>query len=276
VHDALRCWLDVLEVEPREKHAQRGLNLVKSTPDTADFVTMAESGRLRRLYPPLPVAFPRWLLPVVLGVAIVVAGSLFLPDVIRGWIVARTQPRSGTEELNISELPDTLAADTGDARYQLTSDEVEQIIERIGDLFNDYHDNLAMREANRILASNASALVKERVRHISTYFSQPTFQTFSDNYTYAEVVAEPWLYDGCYVRWSGRTTNVAEGGSRTTFQLLVGYENETVLEGIIDAETDVSFDFRANPIEVIGRLSYTDGQLLLTVTSIRRIRTGAG
>jgi hypothetical protein len=273
--EALRYWLEILDNDPDNRTAHRGLRVARTTEDSADFVTMAESGQLRRLFPPLGWSLPGWLLPVAVAVVLLGAGGLFLPDLVRQWIDSMSEPRIGFESISARSLPDELIDPLAEGRYTLSEAEGERTIPRIGDLFNDYRDNLAMREVNRIVNSNAGLLVKEQVRHLSTYFAQPTFADFSDNFTYADVVTEPWLYDGCYVRWSGQTSNVTSTGGVTRFQFLVGYEEERVLEGIIVAEYDGLFDFRAGPIELIGRIQYlTD--LQLHVTSVRRIEPEGG
>ena len=272
IPEALRYWLSILDKQPSNRRARRGLSLVRTTADPVDFVTMAESGRLKRIFPPLPLFVPRWLILGVIGAAITALAIIYLPGAVQTLAASASRQRTGAEEIELSDLTVGLVEDEGNYRYELTESEVEQIVSHIGTLFNDYRDNLAQREANRILNSNASPLVKERVRLISSYFREPTFQDFSDNFTYEEVAAEPWLYDGCYVLWSGQTSNVvqAEDG-RTRFRFLVGYVDQQVLDGIVDAVSDATFDFRRGPIEAIGRITYRDEHLLLTVTSPHRI-----
>jgi tetratricopeptide (TPR) repeat protein len=275
--DALRCWLSVLDQQPGNRTAKRGLSLVRSTPDPVDFVAMAESGRLRRLFPPLPVYFPRWLW-IALGTAVLVAAAaIFVPGIVRDWSAARAEPRTGFDSLELDGLQQDLVDDAESFVYQLTPEEIEVSVARIGDYFNDYQDNLAAREANRILNSNASPLVKERVRQIATYFREPTFADGSyDYFSYDDVIADPLLYEGCYVRWRGQTSNAvqtADGGVQ--FTLLVGYENQQVLEGVIDARSRLSFDFSRGPVEVIGQVTYDGSSLVLDVTSAHRIRAAA-
>ena len=272
--DALRCWLTVLDQQPGNRTAKRGLSLVRSTPDPIDFVTMAESGRLRRLYPPLPLFFPRWLLVAIGGAALVAAAVVFVPGIVRDLYAERAESRIGLDALELGSQVQDLVVDTDSSVYQLTAADIEESIVRIGDYFNNYQDNLAAREANRILNSNASPLVKERVRQIATYFREPTFADETYHYfSYDDVVADPVLYDGCYVRWRGQTSNVvetADGGVR--FTLLVGYENQQVLEGVIDARSHISFDFRRGPVEVIGRITYDNSSVGLDVTNAHRIQ----
>ncbi|MCK4515392.1 MAG: hypothetical protein KAU31_09055, partial [Spirochaetaceae bacterium] len=108
-------------------------------------------------------------------------------------------------------------------------------------------------------------------RLLSSYFTEPTFVDFVDNFTYAEVAGEPWLYDGCHVRWSGQVSNIAVSDDAIRFTLLVGYEDERILEGTVPVRVPFAADVQAGPIELIGRVNFQDGLLSLTATSIRRL-----
>jgi tetratricopeptide (TPR) repeat protein len=273
VPQALQHWLRVLDEEPGNRAARRGLELVRRTEDPGDFVAMAESGRLRRFYPPLGFRLPRWII-VVVAVAVVAVGlGLTLPDLIERRSQVSLPTREGSE---FTALPDDedLTNFEGSYRYVLTPEQVEETFSRAGAYFNDFRDNLAQREVNRLRLSNAGNLVKERARLLESYFRAPTFVTFEDNLSYAEVAAEPWLYDKCYVRWSGQTSNVVITDEAITFTLLVGYEDERVLEGTVPVTVPFAAEVEAGPVELIGRISWEDEQLALEATSIRRIVPG--
>ncbi len=271
IRDALSMWLAVLDRDPKNAVARRGLALVRRTDDTAEFVTMAESGRLARLFPPVGFALPAWV-PLAVGAGAVAAlGVVFLPGMIRN-VVRPEQPlRDGVDPISATALPDELTQDTGEFRYELSDDEVVELVSRVGELFNGFRDNLARREANRLLQSNASPLVKERIRLVARFFREPTFVDFRDNFTYTEVASEPWLYDGVYVRWSGQTSNIRVGEEAITFTLLVGYETERVLEGTVPVTVPFAAEVQPGAVELIGRISYRDGRIDLTATGIRRI-----
>ncbi len=276
IPQALAMWLAVLDRDPKNAVARRGLALVRRTEDTAEFVTMAESGRLRRFFPPVGYALPGWT-PVAAGVvALVIVGTLFLPGVVRDLFEAERPRREGLEPISSSALPDELTGEAEGVRYELSDQEVAQLVARVGELFNDFRDNLARREANRILQSNASPLVKERIRLVAGYFREPTFVDFRDNFTYAQVASEPWLYEGVYVRWSGQTSNIRVGEEAITFTLLVGYETERVLEGTVPVTVPFAADVEPGAVELIGRVSYRDREIALTATGIRKIVARSG
>jgi hypothetical protein len=271
IPQALSLWLSVLDREPNNQPARRGLALVRRTDDTSEFVTMAESGRLARFYPRIGFRLPAWIpLAAVLALA-VAAAVLLLPEPISRLIDRSRVEREGVGTIARSELPDDLTDFAGEFRYVYTDSEIVELVERVGELFNDFRDNLARREANRILLSNASPLVKERIRLVSGYFRTPTFVDFRDNFSYDEVAAQPWLYEGCHVRWRGQTSNIDVGGDAIRFTLLVGYESERVLEGTVPVSVPFTADIQPGAVELIGRVESTGGDIRLVATSIRRI-----
>lgn len=270
VPTALRLLLEILDREPGNQHARRALAMIRRTEDPSEFVTMAESGALRRVFPPIGYALPRWV-PMAVAVTLLAAAAIvFIPPIVRDALSRRPQ-RTGAEAIARTDLPATLTASSDHARYTLTDAEVARTLDRIGEYFNSFRDNLARREANRLLLSNAGPLVKERVRLVSSYFRVPTFADFSDNFSFADVEREPWLYEGTHVRWSGQTTNISLGDDAVRFTLLVGYQDQRVLDGTVNVTVPFAADVQPGAVELIGRVNATDAGFSLTATSIRRI-----
>jgi len=276
IPDALALWLSVLDRDPGNNQAKKGLALIRRTEDTAEFVTMAESGKLERFFPRVGFHVPGWIPVVAIAAFVVAVGAYFVPGLLDRIGEATATPRAGSEPIAPTELPRELTDFSGEYRYVFTDDQVSDLVDRVGELFNDFRDNLARREANRILQSNASPLVKERIRLVSSYFREPTFVDFSDNFTYDEVAAEPWLYEGCYVRWSGQTSNIRVQTDAISFTLLVGYEDERVLEGTVQVVVPFTADVQPGAVELIGRVRADDGSFDLEATSIRRIVARSG
>ena len=267
---ALRLLLEVLDREPGNQHARRALALIRRTEDPSEFVTMAESGALRRVFPPIGFVLPRWV-PIAIAVALVAAAAIaFVPPLARDALSRRPQ-RTGADAIARTDLPATLTTSSDHARYTLTDAEVATTLDRIGGYFNSFRDNLARREANRLLLSNAGPLVKERVRLIASYFRTPTFADFSDNFSFADVEREPWIYEGTHVRWTGQTTNISLGADAVRFTLLVGYEDERVLDGTVNVTVPFAADVQPGAVELIGRVNTSDTGFSLTATSIRRV-----
>jgi len=270
VAEALKYWLEILDREPENKRAHRGLALVKRTEDPADLVVLAESGKLDRLFPPLGMRLPRWVpvaaLVVVFGVAVAIWGI----PLVQGTIERSGTARAGVEELSPGSLPEELTAPDAAARYRFSEEEIETIVEEIGRHFNAFEDNHARREANRILLSNASPIVKERVRLLISYLQEPTFATLDQGFSFAEVEDEPWLYEGCYVRWGGATSNISLDEDAIRFVMLVGYEDERVLDGTVAVSVPFVANVEPGTVEVLGRVDVSGDEFALTAVSIRK------
>jgi hypothetical protein len=218
---------------------------------------------------------PGWIPLSVVGALVIAVGVAYGPGLVSQWGGRGTVERDGGEVLEEGNLPDDLTDYSGEFRYVLSDEEIKALVDRVGELFNEFRDNLARRDANRLLLSNASPLIKERIRLVSSYFREPTFVDFRDNFDYDEVAREPWLYDGCYVRWSGQTSNIDVSADAIRFTLLVGYEDERVLQGTVPVVVPFSADVQPGPIELIGRVEYETDTFELVATSIRRLAPGA-
>jgi transcriptional antiterminator len=154
----------------------------------------------------------------------------------------------------------------------LTEKEIKEIFQQIKDLLQKYEDTIARREMNRLLLSNADRNVKEKVRALLPYMKEPTFLTLEKSFTYQEVMKEPRLYEGCYVRWKGRVTNVRVTEKEILFDFLVGYHDQKVLEGIVpvvlkfSAKVDPSFAY-----EVLGEILVREQGIQLRGISIHEL-----
>ncbi len=272
--EALQLWLAVLELDPRNTIARRGLRLLRAADSEAAIHEAVQDERIARFLPSTGIALPRWVWATAAVAAFATTVVVGTP-LIASWLADRSvdqQERSGSELVFIERGEDGLVDYQGQFRYALTEPEIRQSFQRMGDYFNAFRDNLAMIEINRVLNSNASSDLKRRASLLADYIRAPSFADFSDNASYAEVVREPWLYADSYVRWSGRISNLDIGEQQISFDLLVGYETERVLEGIVPVR--MSFAARLQPamsVEIIGRVVANDRLREIEATSIRMI-----
>lgn len=278
--DAIQTWLDALEIDPHDRLARRGLNMVRRAENPTALAQDLSDRELRNLLPPDPRrkrSIRRWATGV--GILALLAGGSY--GLVAFGLLPQQEPvppREGEEEIAFSREPESWVSYEGEFRYVFTEGEVEDVFEQAVSYFHDFRDNLARREVNRILASNASERVKTRARLLMDYLQTPDFTTFRDNFEYARVAEEPWLYHGCFVRWRGRVANlVIEDVIR--FELMVGYEDGQVLEGVVPVLVPfgVSLDPGAS-VELIGQVQ-TEGEEIdaLEAVSLRRLyNSGAG
>jgi hypothetical protein len=271
--EAILNWLRVLEDEPKNGIARKGLELLRRTAsEPGQLEDFLESKRFFSLLPSEGFTVPPVLIVLVVLVFLLPLGLYLFPRA-QDILPSRTEEREPeVTSLEVSEDAGVVAF-SGSYRIMLTEEEIRETFESIKQYFNQRRDNLAQREINRILLSNASQEVKDKVSTIAGYLNPPDFQTFTDNFTYSEVISDPPLYEDCYVRWKGRASNLEITETEVRFDFLVGYHDSKTLEGIVP----VSFPFavsveQGQPVEVLGRIVLEAGLGLVGV-SLRPIYT---
>lgn len=263
---AMQLWLEILDEDPENRMAQRGLSILRHGPDSDEALRYRDADLLASLYPDIRRPLPWKKLALVAGIAIVAAAAVQAGPALLGLAgdMLRTESdRPHREGVEYAELtPDDRIADSEPAsgvRYELSESQIERTFADIRNYFLEERDNLANREINRILHSNAASGLKERARTLRGYLNTPGFADFRDGFSYDEVVADPYLHDGSYVRWRGRASNIDISEDRILFDFLVGYEDGRQLDGIVPARFD--FAVRVDPryaIELIGRVERVD------------------
>ena len=269
---AIELWLEILDEEPDNRYAAKGLKILRSGPESEEAERYREADRLQTLYPGIRRPF-RWkqIAAASALVAVVVMAALNAPDLVTGIrqrlaVDEAPEHRTGVENIDLSEeselMEDTPAdgPEADQARYELSESEIEATFERMREYFLDERDNMANREINRILHSNAARGLKERARILQGYLNVPSFADFTDGFSYEEVTSDPWLYEGSYVRWRGRPSNVDIGDDRIVFDFLVGYEDGRELDGVVPTEFDFAVRIDSSyAIEIIARVRRVDG-----------------
>ncbi len=266
---ALSTWFLVLDKDPKNKTAQRGLKLLRKYTDASDLVELIESGKIEKIIPTPSIAGR--IVKKAMLMLLVCAGAAAIGFGIYTYAPfhSRLPQRKGVKVLNIQSFTVT---DT-QVKYSFTKKELKNEILRIKKFFNNFDDNRAMREINRIILSNADLSIKKQVLVLKEYLHAPTFSTLKTAYTYQDVIKEPLLYKNCYVKWKGRVSNLIVTKKDISFDLLVGYEKEKVLEGIVPVT--LYFPVKIDPalaIEVLGKIEIVDSKIHLTGISIHQFQ----
>jgi len=269
--EALKSWLKVLDLDPGNRKARNALAALRKDVNWEGEVVHTGAIKIRKLLPAVPLSPRAWIAPLLLIclVAILTAGYFFLLP----RIAPRREPRPGVEQVILSsERP--LVAESSEEQItpRMSEKQIAETFQRIKEHLLDYRDNLAIREINGLLHSNASVYVKEKARLMKTFVQDPDFSTVKDPFPYPEVRSDPTLYADCYVVWRGKIANVRIGENQITFDLLVGYEDETELLGLVP----VSLDFGAkiengDGIEVLGKVLVEEQQVRLQGISLHRL-----
>ncbi len=269
--EALQYWFRILDIEPGNRLAKKGLEILKRYPRQEDLIEYLESGKYSTLLPKnrrtqsiVRAFFVTIVLLTVVAISSISIFNLFIKHEIN---------RPGIDSIEINRFGSVIDSNIH-STYQFNDKEIRKLFETIRRYFDNYQDNLAMREINRLLLSNADNRTKEKTLLLSSYITIPGFTTLKTNYTYQDFIKEPELYENCYVHWKGKLSNLAVSEELISFDFLVGYEDEKVLEGIIPvtlnfaARIDSSF-----PIEILGKIVTTSvGTATLEAVSVHQFQ----
>lgn len=265
VSRAVEYYLEALDYNKNHRAAKRGLRFIKnhSNPDEMSEIVM--TSRIKKLYPDLGM-HPAFI-PSVLGVVVLLAAGIWFSRNYRTLLgVNGARANLDYLELTTDERVQPLDTDleSGVYRYILTKTEMLEAEENAKKYFQQGKDNAAQIEINRILNSNAKVSIKQKMNQLMDYLEKPSFDSLSDNLTYADVAQDPYLYMDCWVIWSGRLANVTEYKDGVEATLLVGYENLTNKEGDVPVVIpDTVYLEYGKPIKLLAQIALRDGKLLL-------------
>jgi tetratricopeptide (TPR) repeat protein len=259
---AVDFYLDAQELDEKNRIAKKALGIIRKYAGTGNFSAWLDSGDLPKLFPPIP---PAGLSPARIAVcaaAVFAALGIFWAVLVSARVlpnpVIRRGDRRGITEITLAREERADPVETGGSyRCILTRTQVLDAYDRALGFFLEYRDEAAKASLNRILESNASGGVKNKSRILLSYMEAPGFDTFvrRDNFSYSEVIRDPYLYRDCHVIWRGMATNVDALQNLTAFDFLVGYDTRKSLEGIVPVVFDKAIALNAErPLEVLGRI----------------------
>ncbi|MBN1696087.1 MAG: hypothetical protein JW881_01125 [Spirochaetales bacterium] len=266
--EAIKTWLLVLEIDPKNKTAQRGLNIIRKIPEHEDLVEFVDSKKIYSLYPKRKsrgfanTVLISTILLVVSFTGIIVVRYVKLPE-------KKTRPE--IEQFILPDSRSSLIQLNDDFPFIFTDAEVRTVFNRAKSLFIEYRDNRALVEINRLLNSNAAPEVKVTAGAMKDHVIEPDFSTIRDSYSLEVVLKQPYLYDNCFVRWKGKVGGLEIGDEAIRFDFWVG--DTHTFEGVIP----VLLDFGAllengQTIEVLGSIETIDRQnFILKGRAIHRL-----
>lgn len=267
---AARIWLNILDIEEGNKFAKKGLERLKKIKNPSELDNYINSSEINKLMPSLKGISPV-VIPGVLAVASLAAISILLYLFLPGWLPEKNS-RETMANLSLENYIGPYIQMDGEYIYELTGEEIRELFDSAVEDFHNFDDNSLQMKINKIRLSNASEELKNKISMIESLIQQPTFLSLKTKFNYRDIVRDPMLYRNCYVLWTGKVTNVNIGTEKITFDFLVGYEEETVLEGIVFVE--IPFEANINetvPLEILGQIRYRNGKIIVTAVSIRPI-----
>lgn len=263
---ALQYYLDVKDNEPSNKIAADAIEFIRVNGDYDTICRSFDTGVIQQFYPPLGANPNRkfyFLIPVGAAVLGVVLAILFFPKQVYNG------KRGNLEALALTavekESPQEKDLSSQSFNYILTSKEIEKCYKDAIGYFQSHNDNLAQKEINKLLNSNAAFSIKQKCQVLMSYLEIPTFDTLKDNFSYSEVSKEPMLYLDCWVSWDGRISNsIVNADGSYTCQLLVGYETMKNVDGIVtvyfEREPSILPD---QAVKILGKIDYQDENIVL-------------
>ena len=263
---ALQYYLDVKDYEPSNKIADKAIEFIRHNNDFDEICRYFETGKIQQFYPPLgPNPHKKFyvIVPVVAFVLGVAMTFCFIPK--QNYNGKRKNLEAlaltSVEKENLQEKDLTSQS----FNYILSSKDISKSYKNAIDYFQSGNDNLAQREINRLLNSNASFSIKQKCQVLMSYLEVPTFDSLKDNFSYKQVAEEPLLYLDCWVVWSGRLSNstVNPDGSYSC-QLLVGYENMKTVDGIVNVHFDKEPALLSDQaVKILGQIDFEDSNVVL-------------
>jgi tetratricopeptide (TPR) repeat protein len=260
---AVDFYLDVHEINPRNKIAKRGLAVIRKHSDPDSLSYWVTSKKLKKLYPPIPSGGIS--LKMVLNAALILAAAFVLVFAFLVWFRVTPNPfasraeRPYSTEFVLSAPERSAPVEVGGSyRYILTRDQALGLYDGALSFFTSYRDEAAKINLNRILESNASVELKNKSRLLFTYMEVPGFDNFKhgDNVSFADVKNEPVIYRDVHVIWRGMATNVEVTDEYTRFDFLVGYDTRRTLEGIVPVIFDRPVSLNGErPLEVLAKIA---------------------
>lgn len=268
---ALQYYLDVLDYEPGNKIAQSAMEFIRTKGDYSTICKWVDTGDIEQFYPPLGIN-PYAVAGVVVPLVACVLGILLVVHIMPvsrpekgsradlSALVLSVDERKNIQETNLS---------SGAFAYILSSSQINEAYEKAQVYFQQYRDNLAQIEINRILNSNASVAVKQKANLLMSYLEEPSFDTVKDIPAYRTVEKEPSLYLDCWVSWSGRISNVVQTENLFKCDFLVGYETMQNVEGIVPLKFSVPPVIENDkPVTVLAKIISENGKIALSGRSV--------
>ena len=266
--EAIRIWFQVIDKDPSNQYASRGLKIVQKIDDTIELTSLTEGGKLKKLIPVrrnILRSF-KYLIIILFAIAVIMSIPLLINRIQETRVVARP-------EINAVVIEDEnfVLNYSGEFKFILTEKEIIETFDRAKQYFQEYKDNLALRELNRLFYSNSSNSVKEKAEVLKGYIKTPTFTTMKDSFTLTEVRLEPQLYNNCYVKWKGRASNIVITEDIIRFDFLVGSDIKYI-EGIIPAQMNFAAKLdHNNLIEVIAEIMIIDESIEIIIHAIHNL-----
>ncbi|MBP5251627.1 MAG: hypothetical protein J6Z17_04340 [Treponema sp.] len=239
---AVDYYLDILENEPGNPTAKAALEFIKTHADYSSICRWNDSGKIQRFFPPLglnPLIIQHFTLAGLLLGA--VASFLIIFSPLKKEYGTGARENISSLALSDSEISSPKLVDLSGTKISviMTPSEIVNSFNLAQKYFQEYKDNFAQIEINRILNSDASLSIKQKSVRLAEKLNRGiTFDRLLDsgtNLDYETVRTDDFfLYEDCVVSWRGRFANARtyDDGSFSC-DFLLGYEDSSSVKEMI-------------------------------------------
>lgn len=271
---SIRLWLEVLEIDPDNKRARFGLDAMKELNTSSELARFVRSNAMNYLVVPfkrMPSSKVLFMLTFTFIMLLITTLFVIFTALNPRYIYNFTRQFRSNIYAQYKPLKENeYVSDAGVFYKKYSLDEVNQIMANAADYIFLGKNNLAQVEYNKIKNSNAPVVLKEKALKWESLLENPTFDNIKDVFTFKEVSSEPYLYENCFVNWTGAISDINIDKQYISFNLMVGYQNKQVLDGQIKVFLDfeVALD-QSLTTEVLGQVKIDEkGRFYLKGISI--------
>lgn len=276
-NSALRIWLDILDEDPNNKLAKKGLSTLKkySTMDELDY--FIHSKKIDSLIPRKKIKFSLHTKVIACGIIIIFISSFTIYKTgLYNNIISKIKSstsidevkREGVNDFNINNMSMNVDLNK-ESIFSFTGEQIEEYFSIASNLFQDNRDNRVKSYLNLIKYSNANENIKQRAELLESYLKEPDWSGYDDDIHFSEVSENIYKYEGCIVKWKGKLSNLDIINKKIHFTLLVGYDSGKVLEGLVPVELNENVKIQENqPIEVLGRIILKENNFYLEALTV--------
>lgn len=273
---AVKMWLEVLENQPRDKYATKGLKTLKRISDAETQAIFLEKLQPQRYLPNFSPRRLQWKTSLLIALPIILAILFLQKDLLTRTLKNITIPtppsiqRKGGE--NLLNPGSNLIEEKSTVLYPMTERELSQTLKKALKYYRAYEDNKARLELNKILNSNAREEVQSQANMLRSSLSESTLENLETNYTYKDISNSPWLYKDCWIRWQGLTANIVFDEDKILFDFLVGYNEGKVLEGRVPVTVPFLAVIEPLPLELLAKVKPVGDNFELEAKTLHFLR----
>ncbi len=169
---------------------------------------------------------------------------------------------SGLEKIDMVSLSGTgyglinKVSKEASPEFYISGDQLQSDFNNARNLIKKGEFNRAIVILNRIINSNSSFVVKEKVEFLVRFIIESDEKEY-EKFSYDDIMIKPYLYRGASLNISGRAANVKESAKGTSFSLLVDFDGKN-FKGAIDAFSKSALKVKDGDNILIKGIFYPD------------------